>query len=61
MLGDYARVMITGGAGFIGSHLCEEVLKLGKQVIVIDDLPTGKEGNFPPGIFSSIQAEELTP
>lgn len=50
MLGEYAQVMITGGAGFIGSHLCEEVLKLGKQVIVVDDLSTGKESNLPPGV-----------
>lgn len=47
MLDDYDRVMITGAAGFIGSHLCEEVLDLGKQVVVIDDLSTGKEENLP--------------
>jgi UDP-glucose 4-epimerase len=50
MLGDYVRVMITGGAGFIGSHLCEEILRHGKQVVVVDDLSTGKKDNLPLGV-----------
>jgi UDP-glucose 4-epimerase len=39
-------VLITGGAGFIGSHLAERLLSLGKKVIVIDDLSTGSIDNI---------------
>jgi UDP-glucose 4-epimerase len=39
------RVLITGGAGFIGSHLAESLLRDGHQVEVIDDLSTGSAGN----------------
>jgi UDP-glucose 4-epimerase len=35
------RALITGGAGFIGSHLAEELIKKGNSVIVLDDLSTG--------------------
>ena len=40
------RVLITGGAGFIGSHLAERFLKAGDQVSVIDDLSTGSFDNI---------------
>jgi UDP-glucose 4-epimerase len=42
------RVLITGGAGFIGSHIAEALLDNGYQVIVVDDLSTGKKENVPP-------------
>ena len=39
-------VLITGGAGFIGSHLCERLLKKGYRVICMDNLITGKKENI---------------
>jgi dTDP-glucose 4,6-dehydratase len=41
-----ARVLITGGAGFIGSHLCERFLTEGDEVICIDNLLTGSPDNI---------------
>ena len=41
-----ARTLITGGAGFIGSHLAEALIDLGAHVTVIDDLSGGDTGNF---------------
>lgn len=41
-------VLVTGGAGFIGSHLCEALLQDGYRVRVLDDLSKGKIENVPP-------------
>ena len=40
-----ARIAITGGAGFIGSHLTDLLLSLGHEVIVVDNLFTGRKIN----------------
>jgi dTDP-glucose 4,6-dehydratase len=40
------RTLITGGAGFIGSHLCERFLKRGDEVLCVDNLITGDLGNI---------------
>jgi len=39
--------LVTGGAGFIGSHLAEHLLERGHEVAVVDNLSTGKRGNVP--------------
>lgn len=40
------RILVTGGAGFLGSHLCEKLLDLGNDVICVDNLFTGSKDNI---------------
>ena len=40
------RILITGGAGFIGSHLCERLLDEGNEVICVDNFFTGNKRNI---------------
>jgi UDP-glucose 4-epimerase len=43
-----ARYLVTGGAGFIGSHICEALVRRGEEVVVLDNLDTGKKKNLIP-------------
>jgi UDP-glucose 4-epimerase len=45
-----AKILITGGAGFIGSHVADGYLALGHEVVVVDDLSTGHRRNLPDGV-----------
>ena len=42
------RVMVTGGAGFVGSHIVDRLMARGDDVLVVDDLSTGRASNLPP-------------
>ncbi|WP_436792970.1 UDP-glucuronic acid decarboxylase family protein [Actinospongicola halichondriae] len=41
-----ARIVVTGGAGFLGSHICERLLARGDEVVVLDNLVTGNIANI---------------
>ncbi|MDP9458225.1 MAG: SDR family oxidoreductase [Actinomycetota bacterium] len=43
------RILVTGGAGFIGSHVAEALLARGHEVAIVDDLSSGKRENVPEG------------
>jgi UDP-glucuronate decarboxylase len=43
---NHKRVLVTGGAGFLGSHLCERLLEMGNEVICVDNLYTGSKNNI---------------
>jgi UDP-glucuronate decarboxylase len=40
------RILVTGGAGFLGSHLCDKLLKEGNEVLCVDNLFTGRKKNI---------------
>ncbi|MEW6601329.1 MAG: NAD-dependent epimerase/dehydratase family protein, partial [Nitrospirota bacterium] len=40
------KFLVTGGAGFIGSHIVDELINCGHEVVVVDDLSSGKEENI---------------
>lgn len=44
--GQHRRVLVTGGAGFLGSHLCERLLERGNEVLCVDNLFTGTRRNI---------------
>ncbi|TGN09724.1 UDP-glucose 4-epimerase GalE [Leptospira ilyithenensis] len=43
------RVLVTGGAGYIGSHIVLELMELGHNILVVDDMANGNEANLFPG------------
>lgn len=59
------RVLVTGGAGFIGSHLCDRLIKEGNDVICVDNLFTGSKDNIRHLIddpyFEFIRHDVITP
>jgi UDP-glucose 4-epimerase len=59
------RVLVTGGAGFIGSHLTDAFLARGDEVIVVDDLSAGRQGRIDDRVIvhklSIADAASLTP
>lgn len=44
------RVLVTGGAGFIGSHIVDQLLADGQRLLVVDDFSSGKLANVPAGV-----------
>jgi len=56
------KILVTGGAGFIGSHIADELISLGHEVVVIDNLETGNLNNLNPEAkfyLTDIRAKEL--
>ena len=51
------RFLVTGGAGFIGSHLVEELLRRQHQVRILDNLSTGKRENL--GLAAALSGLEM--
>lgn len=49
-MGDGKRCLVTGGAGFIGSHIVDSLFEAGHYVAVLDNLSSGKRKNLPEGI-----------
>jgi len=57
------KVLITGGAGFIGSHIADGMLAAGHEVVVLDNLSSGKRENVPAGaafVEADIRSEEAS-
>jgi nucleoside-diphosphate-sugar epimerase len=54
-----SRYLVTGGAGFIGSHLVEELLRRGETVRIADNFSTGKRENLPPSSRAEVVEGDL--
>jgi UDP-glucose 4-epimerase len=53
------RCLVTGGAGFIGSNLVDSLLARGDEVMVVDDLSTGRMSNLEPGLSNGAELVEM--
>jgi UDP-glucose 4-epimerase len=53
------KSLVTGGAGFIGSHLTDALVARGDEVLVLDDLSTGKHSNLEPALAGGATLEVL--
>jgi UDP-glucose 4-epimerase len=61
--GDTMKVLVTGGAGFVGSHIVDECLRAGHEVVIMDNLATGTRNNLNPAakfLELDIRTPELT-
>lgn len=52
------KILVTGGAGFIGSHLVRQLMELGHEVTVLDNLSTGAREHLPAGGFAFWQMDD---
>lgn len=52
------RVLVAGGAGFVGGHVCEELLRRGHRVSVLDNMSSGRDSNIPDG--AKLRARDIT-
>ncbi len=55
----HSKILVSGGAGFIGSNLCESLLQLGHKVVCLDNFVTGKKENIQPLIQSYPETFQL--
>jgi nucleoside-diphosphate-sugar epimerase len=53
--------LVTGGAGFIGSHLVEELLRRGESVRIADNFSTGHRHNLPPAGVDLVEGDVSDP
>ena len=44
-----SHILVTGGAGFVGSHVAEELIRRGHRVVILDDMSGGFADNIPTG------------
>jgi len=57
---DSQRILVTGGAGFIGTNLVNELRRRGHEVLAVDLFNTDRDDYLPFGIFSSLSVKNVT-